>query len=96
MDNRSEAIADFLGRLEQAESRLLSWGLVDGSFADDELTERAERFLTQHDLWDDFKSADELVELLEDRRLLFSFLKGIHVRYRTRMGGSRSRPFVSL
>ena len=86
MDNRSKAIADFLGRLEQAESRLLSWGLVDGSFADDELTERADSFLTQHELWDDFETADELVEQLEDRRLLFSFLEGIHVRYRTRMG----------
>ena len=86
MDNRSEAIADFLGRLEQAESRLLSWGLVDGSFAEDELTERAESFLTQHELWDDFEAADELVEQLEDRRLLFAFLEGTHVRYRTRMG----------
>jgi hypothetical protein len=86
MSNRTNAIASFLSRLEQAEARLLAWGLVDGSFVEDELLERAESFLTQQGLWDDFDTSDELIAQLEDDRLLFTFLDGIHVRYRTRMG----------
>ena len=86
MNTRDNAISEFLTRLEQTESRLLAWGLVDGMFVDDELQKHAEGFLTQHSLWNEFASAEELVEELENRRLLFSFLDGVHVRYRTRMG----------
>lgn len=86
MEPRTEAIADLLGRLEQAEARLLSWGMVDGSFGEDELLERAERFIESESLFNEFHTPEELLEELEDRRLIFSYLDGIDVRYRTRMG----------
>ena len=86
MDPRSQAIADVLSRLEQAEARLLSWGMVDGSFGEDELLERCEQFIDSEDLSHEFSTPEELFDELEDRRLLFSFLDGIDDRYRTRMG----------
>ena len=85
MSTRANAITTFLSRIEQAEARLLAWGLVDGSFIEDELLERADTFLTQEGLWNDFESPDELITQLEDDHLLFTFLDGIRVRYRTRM-----------
>ena len=86
MENELQIVAEFLSRLEQAESRLLSWGLVDGSFTEDELHEKAEAFLSERDLWEVFRSSQDFLALLEQRSLLFSFLDGIDQRYRTRMG----------
>jgi len=80
-----DAISNFLGTLEQEEAALLVWGLVDGSFSADELEEKAERFLEEHDLWETFSDPDELIEEMEERLLLFSFEKRGERRYRTRM-----------
>ena len=38
---------EFLGQLEREETAILTWGLLDGFFAEDELEERAENFLAQ-------------------------------------------------
>ena len=65
-----------LNKLEQAESRLLSWGMVDGSFSDDEVIDLADGFLDAHDTCTELESGDELVDLLEERRLLFQFQQG--------------------
>ncbi len=86
MTARDVAIAEFLTRLEQVEARLLAWGLVDGVLVQEELSKHAERYLDQHNLWHVFASSSELIEQLEERNLLFSFLDGIDIRYRTRMG----------
>lgn len=86
MNTRENAIAEFLTCLEQVEARLLAWGLVDGVFTEDEVITHAESYLDKHNLWSVFSSASELVEQLEDRKLLFSFLEGVEFRYRTRMG----------
>ncbi len=72
---------EFLGELEMAEARLLTWGIVDGYFTRDEVVAHARRFLDGHDdlVFDD---AEALLSWLEDARLLWS----VDVeRYRTRM-----------
>jgi hypothetical protein len=86
MNNSTAAAADFLNGLEARESRLLAWGLVDGSFDEDELADLAEDFLNERKLWSEFPEPVDLVDYLLDRRLLFSFVDGTRSRYRTRMG----------
>ena len=41
----------FLNRLERLESQLLAWGLVDGSFSEDELENLCEGFLEEKKFW---------------------------------------------
>jgi hypothetical protein len=77
---------EFLNLLERSESQLLVWGLVDGSFSSDEITERCTRFLDEHNLWDQFEDEQKFLESLEDTGLLFCFRDGMRIRYRTRMG----------
>ena len=81
---RDDAAAEFLTALEKLEAGLLAWGLADGSFADDELDEHARRFLDAHQLWGTFTEPDALIQLVEERRLLFPFRAGSRWRYRTR------------
>jgi hypothetical protein len=76
--------AEFLSTLEHREAALLSWGLADGSFSEDELDGLAERFLSDRRLWGEFAEADELIERAEAQGLLFPFLAGGTWRYRTR------------
>lgn len=61
-------IREFLDLLESKEEKLLSWGIVDGGFSENELEELAEEYLNgckaDEDVW------DFLEEMLE-RRLLF-------------------------
>lgn len=80
-----DAISAFLGSLERQEVTLLSWGMVDGSFSNKELEEKAERFLDEHNLWETFSEPDDLIEEMEKRRLIFSFETYGERRYRTRM-----------
>ena len=86
MNDLTTAAADFLNRLEARESRLLAWGLVDGSFEDDELADLAEDFLNERELWSEFPDPMDFVDYLLDRRLLVSLMDGTRSRYRTRMG----------
>ena len=41
----NEHALEFLGALERAEEALLTWGVVDCFFSDEELEQRAEDFL---------------------------------------------------
>ena len=83
--DRDSVLIEFLDRLERQEERLLAWGVVDGAFIADELFDHAEAFLNERSLWNVFSDPDELVELLQDRQLLFHFLEGTNSRWRTRM-----------
>lgn len=76
----------FLNLLERAESKLLAWGLVDGSFSSDEIGELCETHLEDNRLWDSYEDAEAFQEALEDIGLLYGFQEGMHQRYRTRMG----------
>lgn len=81
---RDAAAAEFLTDLEKQEAALLAWGVVDGSFSDDELDELARRFLDRHSLWGTFSETDHLIRLAEERGLLFPIRHGMRFRYRTR------------
>jgi hypothetical protein len=85
MTDLSPIIVDFLNELESHESRLLSWGIVDGSFDEEEIAGHAERYLNDQQIWDNFPDPMDLVDSLLDRRLLFAFIQGTRTRYRTRM-----------
>ncbi len=82
--NPLSAAADFLTRLEQLEAGLLAWGVADGSFSEAELDDHARRFLDDRGLWHAFPDTDQLVRLMEEKRLLFLFRDGTVYRYRTR------------
>ena len=78
-------LAEFLREVEQMESRLLVWGLVDGFFSEQELRDRAEYFL---DLCHEEHSGidkDDFLEEMIKRGLLFRWEEGGAYRFRTRM-----------
>jgi hypothetical protein len=77
---------DFLNKLERTESKLLGWGLVDGSFSADEMSKLCEDYLDKNVLWDAYHDADAFKDAIEDSGLLFEVTDGLNSRYRTRMG----------
>jgi len=72
---------EFLNRLEEKESELLAWGVVDGGFTEEELYEEAEQFVSTCDATID---PEELCEELLDRRLLFEMHINGKELFRTR------------
>lgn len=77
---------EFLNSLERAESKLLSWGLVDGSFSSDEIAELCEAFLEDNDLWSKYEDEDEFQDAMEEVGFICRLRDGMQSRYRTRMG----------
>lgn len=77
--------AVFLGHLERQEAALLSWGHVDAFFSEEELNDKAQEFIETNRAWDFWNDASDLIDFLEEKRLIFSFWKGSSQRYRTRM-----------
>jgi hypothetical protein len=80
---------EFLGQLEREEVAVLTWGLLDGFFAEDELEERAENFLTQIAARANgrrYSTGWDLIEALLEERLLWKLPDT--ERYRTRMAES--------
>ena len=80
---------EFLGQLEREEAAVLTWGLVDCFFAEDELEERADNFLSQIAAQGSdrpYASGWDLVEALLEERLLWKLPDT--ERYRTRMAES--------
>lgn len=77
---------EFLNSLERAESKLLAWGLVDGSFSSEEIAELCEKFLEEHNLWSKYDDEEEFQDALEEIGLLYPVSDGMQRRYRTRMG----------
>ena len=80
-----EIIREFLGRLEAEEEKLLTWGVVDGSFSRDEVEELAQVYLDEKG---SAESVGSLIKELRDRRLLFDLNLGSRRVYRTRMAES--------
>lgn len=82
---RTEAL-EFLELLERDEARVLTWGLVNGFFSEEELEERANEFLATVERRDTpcpYDSGWEIIEALLDEALLWRIPDTD--RYRTRM-----------
>jgi len=80
--HRDKLIRDFLDSLEHQEIKLLTWGLVDIGFSENEIEELAEDFLNTCGI--DVEVNDFLEEIF-DRKLLFEFNIRGHRLCRTRM-----------
>jgi len=92
LDGPSKLCQDFLNMLEQKETRLLSWGFVDGGFSDDEIVDLASEVVNR--AGSQF-SEIELIELMQHKGLLFTFNQGGRNIWRTRMAEA-VRLFVRL
>ena len=84
----TNVVLNFLGRLENDEAILLSWGLVDGFWAEQELIENADRCLTELDAWNEFPDGRALIARMETEHLLIRWDAAGGCRYRTRMSES--------
>ncbi|QDV37412.1 protein DpdJ [Tautonia plasticadhaerens] len=82
IDGFESVVRHFLDVLEREESKLLSWGVVDGGFTAEEIEEHAEAAIASRGI---DLSAGELRDELIDRKLLFPMLLGSRQLYRTRM-----------
>lgn len=80
-----QLIPEFLGELEMLEARLLSWALVDGYFAEEELNDLAGKFLARHELDEDPR---EWIRVMVENGHLFQWTEYDGDRYRTRMAES--------
>lgn len=83
MERPQQLAADFLDSVEEAELRLLSWGVVDQGFTQEELRDRAAQFIETHQAWDAFQTEDALIQHLS--RLVWLFQTPSHDgRWRSR------------
>lgn len=76
---------EFLNSLERVEASLLSWGLVDGSFSTDEISDLCRTYLEEHDLWTLYNDEEGFQDALGEIGFLYEFQDGMRHRYRTRM-----------
>lgn len=81
-DQLNLLVREFLNALESHEVKLLAWGVVDGGFSEDEVEELAEEVIQAQDVDLD---AWDLVDTMQERKLLFDFNLGGKRLYRTRM-----------
>jgi hypothetical protein len=81
-DTLATTALKILDDLQLKESRLLSWGMVDGAFTNDEIEGIAERVIESLGVDID---PDDALEWLEDRALLFNLPAPEEDRYRTRV-----------
>ena len=78
-------VQEFLNLLESQEAKLLTWGIVDGGFSHEEISDLAEQVIQTHGA--EVEPLELFDEMLE-RRLLFDLnLRGNRI-YRTRMAES--------
>lgn len=84
MSVRKKHALQFLGQLEMREAQLLSWGIVDGFFTDDEIDDLAEQFLQQTPD-SGFDDSDELLPVL---------VQGLYVSARLEGRKSTSSPIA--
>jgi len=83
--NPDSLVSGVLGRLEEEEEKLLSWGIVDGGFTREEVEDLAQEFL---DHVGSDKDPESLIGSLRNRKLLFDLNLGSRRFYRTRMAES--------
>lgn len=83
-DRRNTLKLELLSEIERKESELLSWGVVDGYFSEEELLKLIEAYLEEHDEDDTYDDGDELLAVLRDEALIFE-LPESEPRYRSRM-----------
>jgi len=89
MSNSIHTLAvEFLGQLEQTEATLLSWGLVDGFWSEQELVAKAEAFIAKCDAWHMVPDGHSLVDILEQQHFVIRWDGSDGCRYRTRMAES--------
>jgi hypothetical protein len=81
---RKELKLEFLSELERREAELLSWGVVDGFFPEDELLKLIAGYLAENDPDSVYDDEDDLLEVLREDALIFE-LPGGDLRYRSRM-----------
>jgi hypothetical protein len=77
---------EFIGQLERSETGVLTWGLVDGFFSEEEVEQRADEYLAsvqRRGTQTAYESGWSLVEALLDHQLLWKVPET--QRYRTRM-----------
>ena len=80
-----ELLAEVLDRLEDQEANLLTWGLVDGAFTDEEIYTTIDALLASPRWRAADVDADGVLEALLDRALLTETYSGGERSYRTRM-----------
>lgn len=73
----------FLNELEQAEAKYLSWGYVEGSFTNDELTELAEEFIRKNEIFN--LTAEDLINDLTEHGMIGLIPTSGEEVWRTRM-----------
>ena len=89
MNNSAHTLAvDFLGKLEESEASLLSWGLVDGFWSESELFEKADAFVSERDALHIVPDGRALVLVMEEDHLVIRWEHPSGYRYRTRMAES--------
>jgi hypothetical protein len=89
MINTSHNIAvEFLGQLEQDEATLLSWGLVDGFWSEEELVAKADVLIGKREAWNLIPDGQALVGIMEQEHLVIRWDGPTGCRYRTRMAES--------
>jgi len=76
-------LLDVVDRLESAEGRLLAWGHTAFEHSEEELLEHAEECLQQHGLSTEM-TAEDVVDGLEDRRLVLNVAEVGKPAYRSR------------
>src|SRR5437868_990587 len=83
----SDLAIDLLERLERAESRVLTWGAVEGAFSLQEVLDHAKAVAgVAADLHGAPVDPEDLVSALLERNLLWCISReGEQLRYRTRM-----------
>ena len=82
-----ELLLGILDAIEQREARLLVWGLVDGRLSHDELRELIDPLLDQaiEKGIEDFFTADDVIQVLSERGLLFTTDNNPYAGHRSRM-----------
>lgn len=85
--NPDEKLAiELLDWLEAREYELLTWGFLDGGFSREEVEDAAQQILLDCAVYD--VGADDLISMLEDRKLLFELNIGDRTLWRTRFAES--------
>jgi len=84
MSNSIHTLAvEFLGQLEQTEATLLSWGLVDGFWSEQELVAKADAFIAKCDAWHMVPDGHSLVDILEQQHFVIRWDGFDGCRYRS-------------